>query len=99
MNLWKYSDYCKSALNSTSIAEKYWFAKALSKRGKGTKNSIAYLKTLLKDDSVNVKCASISALSALGCHKNTLKIFKNLIIKSQEWYIQQYAYRALKKCQ
>lgn len=56
------------------------------------------IQKLLKEASINVKCASIKALSKLRCNDEHEKFFKNLIINSPEWYVQQYAYNALKEC-
>jgi len=96
-DIWQFPGYCKTHVTSSFIAEKYWLANAFSKSN--TIKSVQYLKKLLKDDSINVKCASIKALSKLMCNDESANIFKGLIITSPEWYVQQYAYNAFKGCQ
>lgn len=96
-DIWQFPDYCRTHVSSNSIAERYWLANAFSKSN--TIKSVQYLKKLLKDDAINVKCAAINALSKLICNDESDYIFKDLIINSPEWYVQQYAYTAYKKCQ
>ena len=96
-DIWQFPDYCKTHVSSNSIAEKYWLANTFSKSD--TIKSVQYLKKLLKDDAINVKCAAINALSKLICNDESEKIFKTIINDSPKWYIQQYAYNAYKRCQ
>lgn len=80
-------------LTSPSIPERYWLAGALAvSRSPETYSDI--LK-LLNDPQPNVVCA---ALQALGRRRDAraIPIILYQIKTSQHWYVQWYAYRALK---
>ncbi|MCK5542621.1 MAG: HEAT repeat domain-containing protein [Desulfobacterales bacterium] len=92
-----------SELLKGNAVEKFWLANTLSMHR--TKQNIRILKTLIKDESMNVRYAAISALSAIDPSKKSLKIFKQVINNSNStsnqnnnhWYVQLYAYNAYKK--
>ncbi len=97
--IWNFPEYYKACIRSESIAEKYWLANVFSiSNADNTAKSEFYLNKLIKDDSLNVKCAAIKALSKLSCNDDTLKILKDLIQTSPEWYVQQSARRAYIRC-
>lgn len=84
--------------------EKYWFANTLSM--KNTKQNIRMLKTLIDDESMNVRYAAINALAQIDPSEKSLKLFKQIINNSNSptnqnnshWYVQFYAYNAYRKC-
>ncbi|MCD4743889.1 MAG: HEAT repeat domain-containing protein [Desulfobacteraceae bacterium] len=92
-----------SELIKGKAVEKYWLANTLGM--KNSKENIKTLKILIKDDSMNVRCAAINALSKIDSSKNSLKLFKQIIKNSNsnknqnnnQWYVQFYAYNAYKK--
>ncbi|MCK5096639.1 MAG: HEAT repeat domain-containing protein [Desulfobacteraceae bacterium] len=83
--------------------EKYWLTNVLGM--KKTKENIKTLKTLINDDSMNVRCAAITALSEINSGRKSYKIFKQIINNSNSknnqnsdhWYVQFYAYNAYRK--
>lgn len=80
-------------LTSPHIPERYWLAKAMSvSRDPKTYNK---LLQLLDDPQFNVVCMAIYALGKRGDRKAISEIHK-LIKKSDNWYNQWYAYRALR---
>ncbi|MCK5097888.1 MAG: HEAT repeat domain-containing protein [Desulfobacteraceae bacterium] len=84
-----------SKLIKGTTAEKYWLANTLGMTS--NKQNIKNLNTLINDDSINVKCAAINALSEIDSTKNSFKLFKKIINNSDQWYVQYYAYNAYKK--
>ena len=84
--------------------EKYWLANTLSMHS--TKQNMKTLKTIIKDESMNVRTAAIRALSQIDSSKKSLKIFKQIINNSNSksnqnnnhWYVQYHAYNAYRKC-
>ena len=83
-------------LNSTSIAERYWLAKNLSKSE--SVQHIQILKKLLKDESVIVTTAAIKSLGVRSCSHDTIEKLNELITDSPHWYIQIAADNAVRKC-
>ena len=79
-----------------SIAEKYWLAMVLSNP---YPKNIPYIKELIKDDALNVRCAAIKALSRSGCSLESIKLFKEIVETSPHWYEQYYALNAFRSCQ
>ncbi len=83
--------------------EKFWLANALSMQS--SKQNIRTLKTLVDDESMNVRYAAINALAQIDPSKKSLKIFKQIINNSysksnqnnNHWYVQFYAYNAYRK--
>ena len=96
-NIWQFPDYCRLHVDTSSIAEKYWLVKVLSKSG--AEKNIFYLKKLLKTRSINVQSAVIKALSNFKCSNDLAVIYTDTIMKSRHWYVQQAAYNAFKRCQ
>ena len=76
------------------IVERYWFAKAL-----GQSRSTATLKELyrlLDDPHPNVVCQSLAALGQRNAKEAIAPILAKLT-STDHWYIQYYAYRALRR--
>jgi len=96
-DIWQYPDYCKTAVKSPSIAERYWLSKALSKSD--AKKSLPLVKGLVTDDAIHVRSSAIKALAKLSCDGETIEIFTNLMLTNPMWYEQQAAYTAFKECQ
>jgi len=102
-DIWQFPEYCATQVRSNSIAERYWQAKAFSRSD--AKKSIPCLKLLIRDDAVNVKTAAIKALSKLSCDADAVRVFdavkafKELMLTSPQWYVQQAAYTAFNRCQ
>jgi hypothetical protein len=92
-----------SELLKGEAVEKYWLANTLSRHS--TKQNIRVLKTLIEDESMNVRTAAIRALSQIDSSKKSLKIFKQIINNSNlksnqnnnQWYVQFHAYNAYRK--
>jgi hypothetical protein len=83
-------------LGSTSIPERYWIAKNLSKAN--SPQSLQMLKKMLKDESVIVTTAAIKSLDTKCCDPDTIGILDELITNSPHWYVQIAAYNAVRKC-
>jgi hypothetical protein len=73
---------------------KYWMIRYLSKCHDPTLRSLFY--KLLNDSQVNVVCQSLYALGRQR-DRNSIQKILELIKSSNHWYIQMYAYRALKR--
>lgn len=95
-DIWQFPEYCKTAVKSDSIAERYWLTKAFSKSD--TKKSLPFVKGLVADDAIHVRTAAIKALSRLSCDKKTRYLFEHLMKTSPFWYVQNAAYKAFKEC-
>ena len=80
-------------LKSSSVPERYWLAKALSKSRK-PKTAVDIL-TLLDDPHRNVACMAFYALGRRGDAGAAGEIIRR-IKTSGDWYTQWYAYRALR---
>ena len=78
---------------SSHIPVRYWLANALafSKGKRGVETIIA----LLDDPSPNVVCLAFKALGRRG-NRAHLRMILDRIEASDHWYVQQYAYGALK---
>jgi hypothetical protein len=88
--------YLNRPLSEKSIAERYWLAMVLSNP---YPKNIPYIKELIKDDALNVRCAAIKALSRSGCSLESIKLFKEIVETSPHWYEQYYALNAFRSCQ
>jgi hypothetical protein len=86
-------DYEKTGLNS-SIAIRYWFVRLLGI----SKSEASYdlIFTFLRDENPNVTCMAIQALARRGKQK-AIPTLINILKLSNHWYVQWYAYEALKK--
>ena len=80
-------------LNSTYIAERYWFVRTLA----NSRNPETYgdLLSLLDDSQPNVVSMALYALGKRGNKKSIGRIMQ-VIKTSDDWYHQWYAYRALR---
>jgi hypothetical protein len=94
-NISKMPTYLNRPFSEKSIAEKYWLAKVLSSP---YPKNIPYIKKLIKDDALNVRCAAIKALSR-SCSPESVKLFKKIVETSPHWYEQSYALNAFRSCQ
>lgn len=92
----KYNITAMGLINNGNSAEKYWLANALA--NKHSRQNLIYLRRMTKDKSINVKCASIRAISKISCSKTDIMLFKKTITHSPDWYVQNTAYNALKRC-
>jgi len=79
---------------SPNIAERYWYARALGV----SRNSKTYneLLSLLDDPHPNVVCMALYSLGQRG-KKTTVNKIMSIIKSSDDWYTQDYAYRAIRK--
>ncbi|MEE8399716.1 MAG: HEAT repeat domain-containing protein [Desulfobacterales bacterium] len=80
--------------NSPHIPVRYWLAKALATDRKP--DTVNHLVALLDDPNPNVICM---ALASLGRQKDRAVVgtIINVIETSDHWYVQDYAYRALRR--
>lgn len=76
------------------IPEKYWFAKALSTSK--SENTYKLLLGFLDDPSPNVVCMALFSLGKRNQGQAIDKII-HMIKEGKHWYIQWYAYKALKR--
>lgn len=81
-------------LKSPHVAERYWLAKAMSI----SRSPLIYdeLIMLLDDSEFNVRYMAIYALGRRGDRKAMDKVLY-ILKTSDNWYIQLYAYRALRR--
>ncbi|RJP78700.1 MAG: HEAT repeat domain-containing protein [Desulfobacteraceae bacterium] len=80
------------AINGT-IPERYWIAKALSRsRNPDSRNT---LLRLLEDNHFNVVCMALHSMGKQG-RKTDIPIILEKIQSSNNWYVQWYAYKALR---
>lgn len=84
----------KTILESRHIAERYWATRALG-ACRDTKSDRDLL-ALLDDTHPNVVCQAFYALGQRG-DKNAVPEILKRIKKSDHWYVQWYAYRAVRK--
>jgi hypothetical protein len=80
-------------LTSPYIAERYWLVKALA----DSRDSTAYkdLLTFLNDPNLNIRTMSLYALGKMG-NRQAIDQVMHVLETSDDWYIQWYAYRALR---
>jgi len=83
----------ETLLINGSTPERYWIAKSLSIRDT-EKNREALIK-LLNDKHFNVVCMALYSMGKLG-KKGDIPIVLDTIKTSRNWYIQWYAYKALR---
>ncbi|MCU0600137.1 MAG: HEAT repeat domain-containing protein [Desulfobacterales bacterium] len=76
------------------IPEKYWFARGLSQSR--NKNAISILYGYLEDPNPNVVCMALYSLGKLK-HLESAERIIELINTSPHWYVQWYAYKALRR--
>ncbi|MBN2349315.1 MAG: HEAT repeat domain-containing protein [Bacteroidales bacterium] len=76
-----------------SPSERYWTAKALGFSKKS--ETFALIHTFLEDPHLNVQCMALEALGRRG-NKATWSTILNQLNSSSSWYVQWYAYKALR---
>ena len=88
----QYSDY-PALMKSDKLSERYWLARIL---GNG-RNEQTYLDLIrmLDDPSPNVVCMALKSLGKRG-NEQAIPIILDRMKNSDHWYIQWYAYKALK---
>jgi hypothetical protein len=90
-------DQYKGNFNDTDfqrIPEKYWFAKALSTSK--SENTYNLLLSYLNDPNPNVVCMALYSLGKRD-QTNAIGMIVSMIKSEKNWYIQWYAYKALKR--
>jgi len=80
-------------ISNGSTPERYWIAKSLSIRD--TEKNRDALLTLLNDKHFNVVCMALYSMGKLG-KKGDIPIILDTIKTSRNWYVQWYAYKALR---
>ena len=96
MDITTFSSY-KTILNSPHIPERYWLARALSI----SKSPVAFtdLLDLLDDSHINVVCMAYYSLGKRVKRTEKQQARKEILERlktSDNWYIQGYAYKALR---
>ncbi|MGM0403706.1 MAG: HEAT repeat domain-containing protein [Thermodesulfobacteriota bacterium] len=87
-------DIGERILFSPHVPVRYWYASALgSSRNKAAADT---LRRMIDDPHPNVACAAYSGLGRSGAKKYIGDI-KTRIILSDHWYVQWYAYKALRQ--
>ncbi len=81
-------------VKSPHVPVRYWLARALG--NSKSANNRDLLKTLTADPSPNVVCMAYAGLGRLG-GKQTVDFIKNRIQAIPHWYVQQYAYNAMRR--
>jgi HEAT repeat protein len=92
LDLGRLGDY-ELSMTSPHIAERYWVARALA--AGSTSRTLRDLKRMLDDQHPNVRCMAFNGLARRGAGDSTGMIIRK-IQKSGHWYVQWYAYRALR---
>ncbi len=77
-----------------STAERYWLARALAYQASA--QGAEWLAKLLDDANANVVCQAIDAIGKRGANHCIGQLLDRLK-QSDDWYIQWYLYRALKR--
>jgi hypothetical protein len=78
----------------THIPEKYWFVQALSQSRNN--HTIDMLNDTLKDPNPNIVCMALYSLGKRN-HRQSIGQILGLINTSRHWYVQWYAYKALRR--
>ncbi|MBA4366290.1 MAG: hypothetical protein C0403_01475 [Desulfobacterium sp.] len=92
MDITLFPEYETLIING-STPERYWIAKSLSIQD--TKNNREALLKLLNDKHFNVVCMALYSMGKLG-KKGEIPIVLDIIKTSRNWYVQWYAYKALR---
>ena len=93
LDLSKYTDY-DTSFTDNYIPEKYWFARSLG--SSRDKKSYDTLLNILGDSNQNVVCQALYSLG-MKRKKEAVPVIVDHINRSEDWYVQWYAYRALKR--
>lgn len=80
-------------VHNPHIPVRYWLAEALA--GDRNPDSLKYAIDLLDDPHPNVVCKALRALGKRG-NNSILGTIRSTIEKSDHWYVQWYAYKALR---
>lgn len=89
----RYDGYRK-LLESPLVVERYWLARALAVSR--TERTYQDLLKLTSDTHPNVVCQAFSALGRRG-RAIAIERIKDAMLSSDHWYVQWYAYRAIRK--
>jgi hypothetical protein len=84
----------KRMINSPYVPERYWLARALA--NSKSKESFDLLLAFLDDPHPNVVCQAFNSMGQRG-NKDSIKMIQDRIASSDHWYIQWYAYKALRQ--
>ncbi|MFP4194672.1 MAG: HEAT repeat domain-containing protein [Desulfobacterales bacterium] len=87
-------DIARELSDSTSVPVRYWLARALANSRRPEAGKM--LLSMTKDPSPNVSCMAYAGLGSTGnaqTRKFILERFRNI----DHWYVQRYAYKALRK--
>lgn len=79
---------------SPSVIVRYWFARCLEKSR--SEKATALLLALMEDGQINVATTAIEVLAKRG-DRGVIPEIRNKLIRSDHWYVQWYAYRALRR--
>lgn len=79
---------------SPRIPVRYWLARTLG--GSNSPRARTMLLSMTNDPSPNVACMAYASLEKTG-NRQTLKFILERIRKIDHWYVQQYAYKVLRK--
>lgn len=93
LDISRYSE-SRSCVSSSFVPERYWYARASA----FSRHNAPYtqLLTLLDDPQPNVRCQAFFALGVIGNRRAVPEIIRRIKV-SDHWYVQWYAYRALKR--
>lgn len=80
--------------DSPWVAERYWLAKAAGNSRSSLSSEI--IRTLMKDPHPNVVCMAIHSMGRRGLPRDR-EALMGIITTSPHWYVQWYAYKALKR--
>ena len=80
-------------VHSPHIPVRYWLAEALA--GDRNQDTLKWVIDLLSDSHPNVVCKALSTLGKRGNH-SVLETIRETIERSDNWYVQWYAYKALR---
>jgi len=84
----------RSIARSPDLLERYWLARVLA--FDRSPDSVAVLVGLLDDHQINVACQACRSLGRRG-DRRAVPHLLSVIHRSREWYVQLYAYRALRR--
>jgi hypothetical protein len=80
-------------MESPHIAVRYWLARALGKSKK--QETYQDLLALLQSSNPNVACQALHSIGLRG-DADAIKIILDIVDTSDHWYVQRYAYQALR---
>jgi hypothetical protein len=78
----------------SDLRERYWLARALARSRHP--EALPVLVVLLDDPQINVAYQACNAVGRMGDRRGIAPLLR-LIKRSREWYVQRYAYRALRR--